>query len=194
VPVFQARAEGKDLTRNLRISNWTRFSFLFLVDSGGDQNEHNALALLSGDTARFEGCYLSSAHQGDNVVIGSNFIGDVTLSGCRIFGARYNGVKLLKGPKAIVLTGNVIGNNNTANDPDAHGVWIEDEAGYFTITGNHIGQVPTTAGNNMRYGVRVGNGASDHYVIANNVCWGNVSGAVYDGGTGSNKSVTGNVC
>ncbi len=170
----------------------SRPSFLFCQDSGGDQNEVNALALIGGDTVNMIGCYLSSAHAADNVFIGPGHAGDITLNGCRIFGGYHNGVAVSAGPRAVNITSCLIGNNNTANITDAHGIRVADNATHFAITGNTLGQMSATNGNAQRYGVRV-SGTSNHFIIANNQCAGNLIGAVFDGSSGSAKLITGNV-
>jgi hypothetical protein len=50
--------------------------------------------------------------------------------------------------------------------------------------------VPTVT---QAYGISVITGASDYYVIANNLVSGNITAGVGDGGTGTHKTVTGNV-
>lgn len=44
-----------------------------------------------------------------------------------------------------------------------------------------------------KFGVEVEVGASDRYVVASNTVVGNVAGGVMDRGSGTHKSVTGNV-
>ncbi len=170
----------------------SRPSFLFCQDSGGDQNRFNALLILSGDTVNMIGCYLSVSNTADNVLIRSGFTGDATFQGCRIFGAYFNGIKVESGPKAVNIIGCLIGNNNVSNAVDAHGIYMSDGASNFTIVGNHIGAMAATNGNFQRYAVRVA-GSSNHFSIVGNTCPGNVSGVVFDGSSGVNKSITGNV-
>jgi len=51
------------------------------------------------------------------------------------------------------------------------------------------GEFPT---NNQRYGIVVNTGASDRYIIADNLVTGNVTTDVIDAGTGANKRVANN--
>ena len=53
------------------------------------------------------------------------------------------------------------------------------------------GMIPGPAGGTQAYPVRVLVGASDRYLIVNNLMAG--SGGVVDGGTGTSKAVSGNV-
>ena len=62
----------------------------------------------------------------------------------------------------------------------------------FLINNCYSGEMNSLAAT-QAFGIEVNTGASDHYTITNNVCFGNNSGGVGDGGTGSNKTVTGNV-
>jgi hypothetical protein len=45
----------------------------------------------------------------------------------------------------------------------------------------------------MRYAIAIYDGASDRYGIVGNLIFGNTSSPVYDGGTGVNKTVVGNI-
>lgn len=69
---------------------------------------------------------------------------------------------------------------------------IEFQAGTtdFIVTGSTLSNdgYPNT----QKYGVFVSNGASDRYIISGNLVSGNQTAGIFDGGTGSNKSVTAN--
>ncbi len=61
---------------------------------------------------------------------------------------------------------------------------------YFSILNATIGNgFSSKISPNQGYGILIGSGAGDHYIIQNNRLTGNVAGNVLDNGTGVNKSV-----
>jgi hypothetical protein len=109
--------------------------------------------------------------------LGQGFVGNAglyahTVHGLSItsstFGGNFNGIQIAAGTQNFVLAGNMCGNYvpPPANQPN---------------------------GNNTYYGIYIDPGASDHYVVVGNLLNGNTGGALFDGGTGSNKAIANNV-
>jgi hypothetical protein len=109
---------------------------------------------------------------------------------------------LLDSGTNLAVTGTQVFQNNISDYVSPPGVFgdgiaIGPGVSGFRIIGNTCG----TGGwnrqaggpNRQQFGISVSDGASDHYVVMGNVCSGNVLGGTHDGGTGTNKSVTGNV-
>lgn len=77
--------------------------------------------------------------------------------------------------------------SNSAASTTGSGVVVSAGTNNFTITNNLFDNSSLSA--TQRWGVFVNAGASTNYIIAFNQCYGNVSGGVSDGGTGSQKLV-----
>ena len=138
--------------------------------------------------------WISSVFTSNGITIGSGFAGEFTMSNARIFGNWQHG--------ALVSSPNVYGGfvncRFSANGVEAPGTvynGLSFAAGVsnFTVTGCFSGSMHNVGDNYQAYGIEVNTGGSDHYTITNNVCTGNNSGGVGDGGTGMNKTVSGNV-
>jgi hypothetical protein len=72
------------------------------------------------------------------------------------------------------------------------GIYVAGGVTDFTVANNLVGP-NVLAAQQVSYGIRVETGASDRYIITGNRCRNFVTAGVSDGGTGVNKSVTGNV-
>jgi hypothetical protein len=101
----------------------------------------------------------------------------------------------------VYLTGNTdssiigagINNNGTATNNTYDQVYVTDGSCDFTISNNNISWY--NGSNKPRWGVYLQHvsGTSARYVITNNRCTGNNSGSVSDNGTGTPKTVSGNI-
>jgi hypothetical protein len=136
---------------------------------------------------RFDACWMCSHSDtgtsieftGSGIISGIHFVdcmmNDNTSAGLHVLGAPCSDISVLGGTFAH----NGLGIN--------FGVGVAD----FSVIGASAGAYGGLAGNT--WGIAVTAGGSDHYVISNNRVRGNTSGGVLDGGTGTNKSVTGNI-
>ena len=88
-----------------------------------------------------------------------------------------------------MITGCIISGNNRANDGKS-GIYVIAGTTDFVIQGNTIGKGTASGfdGTQARP-VIVEVGASDRYIIKNNLIQGNTTNSVQDGGTGVNKAV-----
>ena len=73
------------------------------------------------------------------------------------------------------------------------GIHVAARTTNFIVSNNFVGQDQDSTSVSQRYGIYVEAGPSDYYVIMGNICYGNVTGPYDDLGTGTHKSVTGNV-
>ncbi len=98
--------------------------------------------------------------------------------------------------KNILIQGAQVGFNGKAAGNQYSGIYLAPGVGDFTIDGCTIGAVGTfvcVAENAQAWGIVVAEGSSDRYIISNNRAVGNLAGGVRDGGTGKNKTVSGNI-
>ncbi|MEC9266708.1 MAG: glycosyl hydrolase family 28-related protein [Pseudomonadota bacterium] len=113
----------------------------------------------------------------------NGFTGDVIVQNCLLYPG-YTGIQISSGRNTII-GGNVIAACTNKAVSVAAGV------SHFIVAGNNLGSSATWGANGTA--VAVANGASDYYNIVNNVVNGNSVGGIVDGGTGTNKTVSGNV-
>lgn len=95
--------------------------------------------------------------------------------------------------KRMSITGMRIAENSGVTSNVYDGISIVAGTTDFIIQGNTFNNVHLwQTAYNQRYGVIVNTGASDRYIIADNLVTGNATGGVSDGGSGSNKRVANN--
>lgn len=94
----------------------------------------------------------------------------------------------------IKIQGAQVFNNSVASSGVSHGIYAAGVTG-FDAQGNTSGnggyEQLIGAANLQGYGVYIGGGTTN-YIVANNRCPGNVTGAVSDNGTGTNKYLANN--
>jgi hypothetical protein len=96
----------------------------------------------------------------------------------------------------VLVQGAQVGFNSKAAGGRYSGIHFAPGVSHFTVDGCMLGAVGTFAyvsKNLQAWGIAVAEGGSDGYIITNNRSVANISGGVHDGGTGKNKTVTGNV-
>jgi hypothetical protein len=85
-----------------------------------------------------------------------------------------------------------IGDNSQKTLNTFHGAVIAGTATRFHFVACRSGDIVGTAGNPQAFGIVVNNGAADHYSIIGCSLGGNMSGGLFDGGTGTHKVILGN--
>jgi hypothetical protein len=85
------------------------------------------------------------------------------------------------------ITGNSLGSVGTN-----HGVVVTANMSNFVIRGNQCRPL-ANFGNTQGWGIIINTGSSDNYIVKDNNCTGNVTGGIVDGGTGTNKQISGNL-
>lgn len=119
---------------------------------------------------------------------GFRFVGGVIQNG-----ADYGAV-IRDGAIHTTIADSIVTDNNTADTASRDGISVAAGADYFKIDNNTVGNNVLLATGHQKYGIQVATGASDHYTITNNTLTGNeTSDSVADNGTGSNKTVSGNI-
>lgn len=151
----------------------------------------DAIQLNNSTNTTLRGCFiggstgygLSVLNGGDAIeLVGNNFDRDAI-----------SGVYLNTTAKGILIANNNFVSNNYSNSANDHGISIAAGVSDFVITGNRFTNSPYAMyTGHQKYGIYVANGASDRYIITNNLVSGNETGGVYDGGTGVNKNVSNN--
>jgi len=107
--------------------------------------------------------------------------------GCTISNNGVNGILL---GTSVVLNTTITGCSISANSAD--GINVAGAVTNFRIVDNTIGPSGQFAANGQ-WGVYIGLGVSDDYIVANNTIKGNTSGELYDGGTGVSKILYPNI-
>ncbi len=92
----------------------------------------------------------------------------------------------------VNLVDSVVSGNSGASSGTYAGIEFAAGATYFTVSGGRSGTM-LSFGNSQSYGVLVNSGASDIYTITGVNVEGNVTADLFDGGTGTNKHVFGNL-
>ena len=203
--------------QNIDITNYGSFYFTHAIEiAPGSGQQSNAILLnqVLCDSSNEENMTLGgSGTISDIQVVGSWFSTSVKSSGISFENKNTDGVTiasstidsnytygiLLDKGKNIGISGNKIFANSKGGKSSISydGIYVAAEVSHFSITNNQLGSGgyfnTIHAGGVTNYGVFVAAGASDDYIISLNRGFGNTSGIVYDGGTGKNKYVAGNV-
>ena len=123
------------------------------------------------------------------------------ITGGVIQGNAQSGIVIFTGAVHTSINTVQIADNNSLFDPDTDtfvdgggnvGIDIGAGAEYFRVSNCTIGNYLLGRGY-QKYGIRIADGASNHYQISSNQFLGNDIGAVYDGGTGTDKWILGNL-
>jgi hypothetical protein len=136
--------------------------------------------------------WVGSTYVGNGVQYGLSYLGESMVTASRIAANGQNGV-LINGGTEIKIQDSIISVNSVNALNIFHGVTIGANVNRFTITNNSFGLTPPFTSTNQSYGIFVSPGTSDNYVISNNIGFGNISGTLFDGGTGLNKITTPNI-
>lgn len=141
------------------------------------------IQIQGGTGIQFVNSWFGSTYVGSGLTFTSGFSGFASVSASHIRDNASAGV-LINGSGGVQLVGNVISGNASGN------VLVGGGVSNFQINSNILGVPgdPTSS-----FCVAVNTGASNYYTIANNMCGANNSAGVVDNGSGSKKSVTGNV-
>lgn len=157
-------------------------SFLVLDDFECDHSVNGA-NINGGTGIQIVNSWFGSTLTGNGLTFGSGFSGFASISNSHIRDNAAIGV-LINGSGGVQVVGNVISGNATAD------VAVGANISNFQINSNQL-SVPGDP--TATYGALVNSGTSNYYVIANNLCASTATNCVVDGGSGSKKSVTGNV-
>lgn len=149
--------------------------------------------------AFISGIFIDNSWAAANGLSGIRFstslLNGAQVQGSNIRANQEHGVLIAAGTNVSVKD-NEIFNNSLKTSTVYHGVAVAAGVGDFVVDGNISGQggydFQVGGINQQGYGVFVAVGASDRYMIINNRCPANGTGAVSDGGAGVNKTVSNN--
>ena len=86
-----------------------------------------------------------------------------------------------------------IGDNSLATNNTYDGIYIGAGVSHFQIIGGHSSNSPLIAHTNQqRYGLCIETGASDYFSVISLDLTGNVTGPIFDGSSGTHKTIIGN--
>jgi hypothetical protein len=179
------------------------------LDASGTLANGNAMA-----GSRFHACYFDTNSLGVRLtgIRGTTFQGGwfvyalagnaVTVAGCEdvlfqgseIHLGRTHGIQLQTGCRGVRIQGCSL-QRSTHGNGGGDAVRVDAGVSDFAITGNYISNTMTWGiwpAGYQQYGVNVAAGASDRYVIADNIGGGGLAGVVSDNGSGVNKRVANN--
>jgi hypothetical protein len=168
--------------------------FFYAFDLECDHNNLAGASFSAGCGVYITNSWIGSCLTSNGVRFLSGFLGDANISNSRIVGNYQNGIIVIAGD-GMKFTGNTVAINSQAGNGLFHGIVIAANLVNFTIQDNTTGYVApfSSTSSKQGYGIIVLNGTSNYYLIQNNLGYGNYTGEVFDGGTGVNKSVTGNI-
>ena len=146
------------------------------------------------------GCWGSSnGGIGLNLAAGSSAasaVNGILVSGGNFIGNQSHGI-VLSNCTDVILSGVQVYNNSQSGPGNAGGITVAQNVSGFQIVncisgnGGYTQQQNYPA--NQSYGITVLPGSSNNYIIQSNRTPGNISGGIFDGGTGTAKFVTGNL-
>jgi hypothetical protein len=157
-----------------------------------DHTFADGVKLAAGVHNSLTNSWLGSSLTENGIETTSAYKAALILMNSRITGNWKNGV-LLGGGTQNIITDNLIASNSIASSGTYHAVSVAAALTKFDVNNNYLGDDVDIGSGQQGYGVYVATGASDYYNVVNNLCGGdNVSGCFSDGGSGANKTTTGN--
>lgn len=142
------------------------------------------IAVENGVALRFTDCWTTS---GDNAAGGGIFVAggtDIEIKGHTAIANAGYGIHLGALCKQVRILGGMIANNSV-------GVTVDANTTDFMICDVRFGR--SGAAVTHTFDVAIAGGTSDRYVVANNSMFGTTTGAIFDGGSGTNKIIGPNI-
>ncbi|MCL4627498.1 glycosyl hydrolase family 28-related protein [Burkholderia multivorans] len=152
----------------------------------------NGVTLNNAVEFGFSNCWFSGGRAGSgNPGLSLNNVDTIRVVNSEFFNNGGTGATLYSGAFRVLLQNNSFESNSvTAGVGAADGIAVAPGVTDFVIQGNVFHNGLYTG--QQRYAVNVNTGASDRYVITNNLVSGNYTGGVADNGTGTHKNVSNN--
>ena len=177
-------------------------SWLFVSNSAFDTSSGDGIKLAPANaSAVIKGATFVNSWSSTNSLMGVDIAGVGVVDGVRFVGHR----SFNNGQSGYFLNAANAANmkNVEFNDSDASGNSQSSSGTYsgfdigggisgFSITNSHSGQ-QAQFGNTQSRGIIVNPGSSNNYVLMGNDVRGNINNSIYDGGTGTNKIIKGNL-
>lgn len=166
----------------------------FVSDLECDHNFFDAVLLERGEGFYAGLSWWGSSLSANGLDILNPFRGEVRIDPTnRIVGNAQAGVIWVAGPVDIGLYGCIIGDNSAVGSGMHPGISVGAGAKGWKVRGVKSGDTVSVTGNFQSWGLINGVGAGDDYEITGNDFRGNVVGGLFDGGTGTNIQVYGNL-
>ena len=138
----------------------------------------------------------SSTGTGNGLAIVGSGVNGVAVNGGQYINNAADGI-LINGATNVQINGPMVYGNSTSGSAYYNGIAVAANTSNFQISGvvSGYGGYPyaNSWGNKQSYGVFVASGTSNHYNIINNNLPGNVTGTLLDGGSGTDKTICGNL-
>jgi len=141
--------------------------------------------------AKLAGCWMSTS-ENHGLYVSDTYLLDV--ADCMSYNNTKAGVYCEATTKHARIHDNQMFGNSRLAANQWSGIMMAANTTDFSITNNVSGcdgAIPTTS--DQRYGIEVGTGASNRYIITGNRLIGNQTGTIFDGGNGASKIVSGNI-
>ena len=165
--------------------------FLYAVDLECDHNNYGGVFLDNGVGVYIGTSWIGSCLLGDGIHFSSTFPGDASIVNTRVMGNHYSGI-LVDGGTDINITGCTVANNSTVGSGTAHDINVANGMTRFMISNCRTGTIAPFASSNSGYGIFIGS-SCDYFSATGNLCYGTVTGTLYNGsGVGANKIVANN--
>jgi hypothetical protein len=169
-------------------ARWVRLSNCYFDSPASGAH---AVEILKGYDIQLNECYVKGGQSGIHL---SSTHKLVTIKGGIVLLAQQYGI-LVDATTDLLVDGVTIADNSQQTANTYSGITIAPNVSAFRLVNNRCGNLNVAGGAsaNHKYGIQVISGTSDNYVIANNDLRTNTTDGLLDAGTGTNKTVTGNI-
>lgn len=177
-------------------SGGTLVQFLMFTNVYADVSGTAALFLVSSATqvirsVVFTGCHFSGGTTDGILTSGAGTIDGVSFVGCEINGNGQRGINHASGGN-IDIEGCHIAGNSSSSSGTYDAILVAAGLTRFAVRNCRIGPINNFA-NTQKYAINIATGASDRYVLTGNDVYGNVTGGISDGGSGTDKQIRHNI-
>jgi hypothetical protein len=153
-----------------------------------DTSKVNGVNIANGYQINFQKCWASGTATSTGWEIGVN-TKDIVLDACQAILNNGHGINVKASPNSHLIISNCEICANYAN-----GINIESGLTDFSLNNNQIYNDTTLYPANQLYGIYIATSVTtDKYSITDNHCYANVTAGIYDGSTGINKIIYGNL-
>jgi hypothetical protein len=143
---------------------------------------------------KFVNCWFGASRADQGCFLTQNCLA-LTFTNCSFQGNIQDGLYIDSTCQNITVS-NCVAINNGIGTTIYSGIYVAANTNNFSVIGCTLGcsSIPPSGGGSVpqKYGITVGSGTSNNYIITNNLVAGNITAGVSDGGTGSSKNVSNN--
>ena len=159
---------------------------------GGTSNAGYTFTTSGGSIARvtMANCWAGTMHNDGYLFVSA---WEILLTNCIALSNGANGFEFQTGCQGFSMNGCMASGNSQQGSGTFDGIVVQPAVNHFVISGCISGVSPEFPSNIQRYNINVATGASDYYIITNNLLPGAITAGLNDGGTGVHKTVSGNV-